>query len=145
MINKNNNNFVLYYRRYPFNDTTGSSVATDYSGNGFHATAAGHTRPTFTGGSVILSKAQLQHLRIDPSFGPALQTASNYSFVVSVKFNTLERYTHLFEFGNRGESVAGHQVLRQVMWMHAVPTVQPHISSAATAAASATLLRTPAP
>lgn len=89
---------------YPFNDTAGSSIATDYSGNGFHAAVAGNTRPIFTGGGVVLDAKQSQYLSVDSRVAPHFKAqAGSYSVTMSVLFTELQVWAPVFDFGVQGK------------------------------------------
>lgn len=67
-------------------------MATDYSGNGFHAqalTSQGGDLPTFSGHAVKLDAAHWQYLRIDPGFGPVLKGLDSFSVTATAKFKTV--------------------------------------------------------
>lgn len=77
---------VLYY---PFNDTSGSTTAQDYSGNGYTATATkqnGKTLPSFSGATVRLIGVEEQFLQIHPSFLSVLASLEDFSVTLNAMF-----------------------------------------------------------
>jgi hypothetical protein len=58
------------------NDSTGSTMAVDYSGRGFHASLV--NGPSFVGNNYVqLVSASSQFLTVPPGFGRAISSAVN--------------------------------------------------------------------
>lgn len=84
------------------NDTAGSTVVRDYSGNNFPVFSRTDTdiSPTFNGRAVRLASAYRQYLTVDPVFSLTMKRLSSFTFTASVNLASTTNTTimRLFEF-----------------------------------------------
>lgn len=89
-----------------FNETAGSSVVADYSGNGFQVFPRTDTDilPTFNGRTVRLVSAYRQFLVIDSVLGHSLKRTQSYTVTASFNLASIGDVMRLFDFWDLGTS-----------------------------------------